>query len=256
MQGLGENRQPRGDAGDLKLVGDALDDALVSARRGRGLEAPVGRVFQALLRAEDADQFLGLVVVGRQVVIRDGPVEALAVAAVGLEIVRAHAQGDAAVVIGAAADHARAPPHEFVAGGGGVRFAGDLPAAHQGGVVEAERLGLGAGGAVRSVVVPLEHVALLGRIVVAARLQHADLGAGEREHVGRDAASGPRPHYDHVIGFRTGFDLRHRASLSENLKPFYRRHREGGYCDAPRAPMTSLILLDLPSEPRPSGSGF
>src|SRR5450756_2080014 len=128
----GEDGEARGDAGNLELVGDLLDDALVSARRGRGLEAPVGGVFQAFLAAEDADQFLGLVVVGRQVVVGDGPVTAFSIAGVGLEIVGAHAEGDAAVVVGAPAQHARAIPPEFAAGASRVGFAGDLPAADQG----------------------------------------------------------------------------------------------------------------------------
>ena len=175
---------------------------------GAGWKLAVRRILQAFLRAEDADQFLGLVVVGRQVVVGDGPVEAFAVAAVRLEIVGAHAQRDAAVVVGAAAQHARAIPHELAARRAGVGFAGDLPAAHQRGVVVTEGLLLGAGGAMRSVVVPLEHVALLGRVVVGAGFQHADFGAGEREHVRGDAAARSGAHYDDIIRFRTGFDLR------------------------------------------------
>ena len=50
-------------------VARALDDPLVAARRGRRQELAVGRVLQALVGAEDADQFLGLVVVRRQVVV-------------------------------------------------------------------------------------------------------------------------------------------------------------------------------------------
>ena len=58
VERFGQNRQPRRDARNLELVADLLNNALVGARRGRGLEAPVWRIFQAFLRAEDADQFL------------------------------------------------------------------------------------------------------------------------------------------------------------------------------------------------------
>src|ERR1019366_2831407 len=93
MERPGEDGEARRDAGNFELVGGLLDEALVGARRGRGLETPVGSVFQAFGGAEDADQFLGLVVVRRQVVVGDGPVEAFPIAAVGLEIVWAHAEG-------------------------------------------------------------------------------------------------------------------------------------------------------------------
>src|SRR5262249_41372587 len=93
--GPGQNRQARGDAGNLQFVGDFLDDLLVRARRGRRQELSVGRVFQTLVAAEYTDQFLRLVVVGREIFVGDGPIEALAVAAVGLEVVRAHAERDA-----------------------------------------------------------------------------------------------------------------------------------------------------------------
>jgi len=183
------------------LVGDSLNDALVGARRGGRLEAPVRSIFQPLLCTENADQLLRLVVVGRQVVVGNRPVEAFAVAAVRLEIVRTHAKRDAAVVIGAPAQHARPVPHELAARGARVRFARHLPAAHQRGVVVAEGLFLRAGGAMRSVVVPLEHVALFGRIVIAPGLQHADFGAGKRQHVGRDSPARSRSHNDHIAPF-------------------------------------------------------
>ena len=248
VERLGQNREARRDAGNLELVADPLDDALVGARRGRGLEASVGRIFQAFLRAEDADQFLGLVVVGRKVVVGDGPVEALAVAAVGLEIVGAHAQRDAAVVIGAAAQHARAVPHELAAGRGGVGLAGDLPAADQGGVVVAEGLLLGAGGAMRSVVVPLEHVALLGGVVIAAGFQHADLGAGQREHVGGDAAAGSGANDDHVVRFRTGFDLRQWNPPRTNSTILQGRKRK-------RGGLAGLCFACEPSDSQASRAG-
>src|SRR5205807_3998393 len=96
----GENRKARRDARNLQLVASLLDDPLVSARRGRGLKLSVGSILHAFLGAEDADEFLGLVVIRSQVFICDRPVETLAIAAVGLEIIGAHAQPDATIVIG------------------------------------------------------------------------------------------------------------------------------------------------------------
>ena len=82
VQGLGQDRQTRRDTGNSQLVASDLDDALIAARRGRRLKLTVGRVFEALLGSEDADQFFGFVVVGREILVADGPIETFAVAAV------------------------------------------------------------------------------------------------------------------------------------------------------------------------------
>jgi len=69
-----------------------LDYQLIAARLGRLLELPIRGILQMLLRPEHADQLFGLVVIGSKVVVGDGPVETLAVAAVRLEVVGAHAK--------------------------------------------------------------------------------------------------------------------------------------------------------------------
>ena len=54
---------------------------------GAGWKRPSGVFSRPSCVPKDADQLLGLVVIGRQIVVGNGPVEALAVAAVRLEIV-------------------------------------------------------------------------------------------------------------------------------------------------------------------------
>ncbi len=131
IQRARQDGEPRRNAGNIELVACGLDQTLVAARRGARLKLTVRRIFEALVRAKDADQTFGLVVVRRKIVVRNGPVKAFAVTAVRLEVVRTHAERDAAVVIRAATQHTRAPPDPFGAGGIGVRLAGNLPAAYR-----------------------------------------------------------------------------------------------------------------------------
>ena len=145
------------------------------ARLGRRQQHAVGRirrVLHAVVRAVHADQHLDLVVVRREILVVHGPVEAEAVARVRLEVVRPIAQRDAAPVIGAAAQHARAPPLELarrIVGGAGVGLAGHLPAAVDGRVPEAEGLLGRAGAAQRRLAVGLHHRRLGGGLVAPAR---------------------------------------------------------------------------------------
>src|SRR5690606_21629044 len=125
------------DAGDLVLVGGALDHAFPAARRGGRMEVAVGVVLQPLVAAEDANQVVDVVVVRLEVVVGDGPVVAESVAGLSLEIVGAETERDASPVIGPAPHHPGAPPVEAGAGGGGERLALDVPAADAG-VVLAE----------------------------------------------------------------------------------------------------------------------
>src|SRR6185312_1825659 len=97
-------------------------------------------VFQSAIRTGDADQLFGAIIIGRQILIRDGPVRAESVAALALEVIRTEARHMAAPVIGAPAQHARAPPAEGRTRRGGVGLARHLPAAASGGVVIAESL--------------------------------------------------------------------------------------------------------------------
>ena len=114
---------------DVQLLAGALDQHLMHARRNGRQEFAIGRGAKAFVRAGDADEFFGFVVPGRHFVVGDGPVEAEAVELLRLEIVIGETQRDAAVVIGAAAEDARAEPAEFFARGDGVGFAGDIPIA-------------------------------------------------------------------------------------------------------------------------------
>ena len=51
-----------------------------------------------------------------------------------------------------------------------------------------------------------------------AGFQHADLGAGKREHVGRDSAARARAHNDDVVCFRCCFDLGHILICGQFIK--------------------------------------
>src|SRR6185436_5734148 len=92
--------------GDAELLRALLDQQVADARLRRRQQhagRAVGRVLQALVRTVHADQHLHFVVVGREIVVTDGPVEAQAIARVWLEVVGTIAQRDAAPVVGAAA---------------------------------------------------------------------------------------------------------------------------------------------------------
>jgi hypothetical protein len=80
------------------------------------MEPAVGIVLEALVAAEDADQVVDAVVVGRDVLVADRPVVAQPVVRLPLEVTRAEAQRDAPPVVGAPAEHAPAPPVEARAG--------------------------------------------------------------------------------------------------------------------------------------------
>ena len=86
----------------------AFDQQFVAARLRRGQEEVAVRgVLDARLFAEDADELLDLVVVRRDVFVANRPVEAESVARLRLEVVRPHAQRDAAPMVGPPAEHPR-----------------------------------------------------------------------------------------------------------------------------------------------------
>src|SRR5271156_3231125 len=97
------------------------------ARRRTRLENTIGGAANAFLASGDTNEAFRFVVVRRDFVIRDGPIGAHAVARVRSEVVIGEAQGNAAVMIGAAADDPRAIPQELVAGRNRVGLAFDLP---------------------------------------------------------------------------------------------------------------------------------
>ena len=167
-----------------------------TARRG------IWRVLESFGGAVHADEPLDFVVVRRHVLVGDGPVDPQAVAAVRLEIVGPVAQRDAAPVVGAAAEHARAPPGEAavrIVRGLHVRFAGDRPAAIDRGVVESERLFRRRGAAQRRLIRRLKHRGFLFGHVVAPRFQHEHLDAFHAQGIGGLSARGARADDDDVV---------------------------------------------------------
>src|SRR2546427_8264766 len=56
VQGPREDREARGNAGDVELVGRLFDQELVTARHGGREEHAVGLVREVLLAAKDPDQ--------------------------------------------------------------------------------------------------------------------------------------------------------------------------------------------------------
>src|SRR5580700_10992378 len=97
-------------------------------RRRALLKDPVGRAADAFLAAGDSDEALGFVVIGRQLVVGNGPVRSQTVASVGRKIIIGEAQRDATEVIGSSADHARAEPLELRPGRDRVWFSWKFPA--------------------------------------------------------------------------------------------------------------------------------
>src|SRR5579862_22940 len=177
----------------------------MAARRWGGQKLSVRSVFLALMGPEDSDQFFRLVVIRSQIVVSNRPIEALAIAAIWFEIVRAHAQGNPPPVIGAPAEHSRTPPHPVIALGAGVGLAFHLPSTLGG--IKVSKWFLWCGSSpVRSVVIPLHHLGFLGGVVPASRLQHQALGARLGQDVGRHPAARPRAddNYVIVLGLRRG----------------------------------------------------
>src|SRR5262245_23633970 len=105
VQRAGENRQAIRDAGYAQLVGCLLDRPCVASGVRWRQEQAVRCVREAFHGSEDPDQTIELVVKGLQLVVSDRPVVAEAVEALAPEIVRPHAQRDAAPMIRAAAKH-------------------------------------------------------------------------------------------------------------------------------------------------------
>src|SRR5204863_5906437 len=107
-----------------------------------------------------------------------------AVTAAALEIPGSEAQRDAAPVVRAATEHARAKPHEAIACGDGVGLAFDVPATDAA-VELAERPLARAGAAARRIVVPGKHLAVFFRRPGRARLEQHALGSGLSQDLGR-----------------------------------------------------------------------
>ena len=193
------------DDGQAEFLGVFLREEFAGAglrRREQTAVGRVGRVFETVVGAVNADEHLDLVVVGRDIVVADRPVEPETVARVGFEIVGPVTQGDAAPVVGAAAEHPRAPPPELagrIARRAGVRLAGHLPTAVDRGVVETKRLVRCARAPERRLGGRLKHRGLFDRIVISPGLEHEHLHALHRERVSGLAAGGAGTDDDHII---------------------------------------------------------
>src|SRR5262249_38749148 len=143
-----------------------LDEELVRAWLRRRQENAIGLVVQArlrgVIRSEDPDERVELVVIGLDVVVGDRPVVAAPVEGLVLKVVRPESQRDPSPVIRPAAEPPGAKPSPR-ATADAVRLAVDVPAADAA-VERAERLLVAAPPARRRAVVPGEHRAILRRV--------------------------------------------------------------------------------------------
>jgi hypothetical protein len=208
VEGLREDRQSRRDARDAHLFRRLLDEQLVAAWLRRRHEEPVGlvRIFRSQVRAEDADQLVGLVVERLDVLVGDWPVVAQAVEALPPEVVGAEAQRDASPVVGAAAEHPRSKPAEVAARRIGVGLALDRPSAESG-VELSKLLGGDRRAAARGLVVPLQHVGSGDRIPHRPRFEHHDVRTRFGEHLRRHPTPGARADDAHVEDLAVADDL-------------------------------------------------
>ncbi len=120
-------RKIRGPAGHRRAAELLLDvvakQRFLAGERHRGLELSVGKMFEALFGAADADVLFDEVVIGLDVFVRERPIFAEAVAGSGFEIEVTVTKRNAAPDVGAAAGHSNAPhPEKRVAFGRGVRL--------------------------------------------------------------------------------------------------------------------------------------
>src|SRR5215831_12362089 len=84
----GKDREPRRDAWNTDFVAGLFENHFAAARFGRRLENAVGRTGYVFLRAEDTDVAFDLIVVGRNIVVGDGPVVTETIARLGTKIHR------------------------------------------------------------------------------------------------------------------------------------------------------------------------
>src|SRR5256885_6975961 len=130
VQRTGENGEPRWNTRDVEAPGRLLHQKLVAARLGRRQEEAVRSIGKSLLAPKDPDQLFNAIVVRPNVIVRDRPVVAEAIGRFVSEVTRAEAQRNAAPVVRPSANHARAPPAEFVPLGDSVRLPRPVPAPH------------------------------------------------------------------------------------------------------------------------------
>ena len=205
VQRLCEHRAVSCDHRDANLLRPLCDQEIADTRPGRWQEAArrgVWRVLESIVGAVHADEHLDLVVVGREFLVGQRPVESQPVAAARLEVIGTVAEGIAPPVVGPSAEHSSAPPvkaSRILLRGIHVRFARHLPAPVDGGIVKTEWLVGRRCATQRGLASRLEHRGLVLGHVVAPGLEHQDPGAGHAERVGGLPAGGAGPHDDDVI---------------------------------------------------------
>src|SRR6266853_474441 len=140
-----------------------------------------------LVAAVYADQQLDLVVIGRKVLVANGPIEPQPIPATRLEVVATVAQRDSPPVIRATPQHARPPPIEATRGRFGrahIRLSGYLPAAIHRRVVEPKRLLRRSDTPQRRQVRGLEHGRLSFGGISASGLEHEYLRSLHAQRIG------------------------------------------------------------------------
>src|SRR5689334_25283637 len=122
VNGPREHGHARGNAREAQFLSRPLDEDFVHARRHWWKKIAVRGRAQALARAGNPDKALGPVVPRGHLLVSDRPGRAQAV--FRLKVVVRKTEGNAPVVIGPAAQDARAEPAEVLARGHRVGLAG------------------------------------------------------------------------------------------------------------------------------------
>ena len=180
-----------------------------------GLKMPSGALRMPSDASGHADEALGLVVVGRHVLIADRPVESQAVGRLRFEVVVRHPERDPSVVVRAAAQDPGSEPREITARRDGVGLAFELCAAVGRAVGEPGRttgVGLSARtrAAMRNLVRP--HVLLqIGHVQHRARLEQEHRDAEVGQDLGGCAATRTRADHHDVVDRRIRCHLGHES---------------------------------------------
>src|SRR2546423_5785233 len=127
--GFGYYGESGSDTGDVEAIGGVLHHQLVTARRRRRQKISAGVIPKIVVVAENADKLVQPIVVRRKIGVRDRPIIAESIAALGLEVVPSKAKRNSSPVVGAATDHTCPPPPELGALSYSKRLTLQLPAA-------------------------------------------------------------------------------------------------------------------------------
>jgi hypothetical protein len=128
VQFVRDDGAPVGNAGNAHPVAGLLDEDLVGFRWWRLVKHPIGCAANAFLGAGDSDEGFSLIVVGSNVLIRDGPIGPKSITIVGFEVVIGEAEGHSSVMVSPPADDARAEPLKLASRTHCIRLAIQLPA--------------------------------------------------------------------------------------------------------------------------------